>query len=185
MVFLNKVEFMVVGILIKHFLKNRRKLSYFNIERFREFPSRLLVLEITEERIIELHVYQKQIKIVVILFMTINPVIQSWSWWIHHCYWQQMMGQFKSADANFGHMNCWHILMFDWEPSFYIKPPSPLTINEKNNKCFNQNSYYLYNVLIYWHKSASFLKTWIEESFFLISFFHCMHCSSTWYLLFH
>ena len=77
MVFLNKVEFMVVGILIKHFLKNRRKLSYFNIERFREFPSRLLVLEITEERIIELHVYQKQIKIVVILFMTINPVIQS------------------------------------------------------------------------------------------------------------
>ena len=40
MVFLNKVEFMVVGILIKHFLKNRRKLSYFNIERFREFPSR-------------------------------------------------------------------------------------------------------------------------------------------------
>ena len=77
MVFLNKVEFMVVGIRIKHFLKNRRKLSYFNIERFREFPSRLLVLEITEERIIELHVYQKQIKIVVILFMTINPVIQS------------------------------------------------------------------------------------------------------------
>ena len=77
MVFLNKVEFMVVGIRIKHFLKNRRKLSYFNIERFREFPSRLLVLEITEERIIDLHVYQKQIKIVVILLMTINPVIQS------------------------------------------------------------------------------------------------------------
>ena len=77
MVFLNKVEFMVVGIRIKHFLKNRRKLSYFNIERFREFPSRLLVLEITEERIIDLHVYQKQIKIVVILLMTINPIIQS------------------------------------------------------------------------------------------------------------
>ena len=68
MVFLNKVEFMVVGIRIKHFLKNRRKLSYFNIERFREFPSRLLVLEITEERIIDLHVYQKQIKIVVMSF---------------------------------------------------------------------------------------------------------------------
>ena len=48
MVFLNKVEFMVVGIRIKHFLKNRRKLSYFNIERFREFPSRLFVLEIKE-----------------------------------------------------------------------------------------------------------------------------------------